>query len=195
MCPTLLIWNLVTAGSLLLQYLHTFGTLGIVDAWYKSLPLLSHSPYIYYKIILNKGNHYHGRHGKFSAARSYPLEINCNPRLRLLNNFLNKTVYKHTWLMELGNKELMKKRPEQVWSLQNSLFTRSFISNTIRPQNFDLKLVLTNKVRAAVRTGTTHARKSRRPSLGKEHALWAQVSWCERFIRHETSISKQDEQC
>lgn len=115
---------------------------------------------------MNKGNH-HGRQMKFSAASSYTLEIACDPRLRLSNNFLSETVCKQTWLMELGNKGLRQKGSEQVWSLQNSLFTRPFISNTIKPQNFDLKLVLTNKVRFAVRTGTAHARKIQWLSLGK----------------------------
>lgn len=47
--------------------------------------------------------------------------------------------------MELGNKRLRQKGPEQVWSLQNSLSNRPFVNNT------DLKLALTNKARVAVR--------------------------------------------
>lgn len=120
---------------------------------------LSHSPYIYYKIILHKDNHYHGRHRNLSAGSSYPLEITCDPSLRLPSNFLRETVYKQTWLLELGNKRLRQKGLEQVWSLQNSLSNRPFISNTVRSQNIDLKLVLTNKARVAVRTGTAHVRK------------------------------------
>lgn len=169
LCPSLLTWNLVTAGSLLLQYLHTFCTLGIVDTWCKSLQ--SHSPHIYYKIILNKGNHYHGRHRKFSAASSYPLEITCDPSLRLPSNFLRETVYKQTRLMELGNKRLRQKGPEQVWSLQNSLSNRPFVNNT------DLKLALTNKARVAVRAGTAHVGRIQWWSLGKGTASlrWTDV--------------------
>lgn len=64
-------------------------------------------------------------------ADLYPLEITCDPRLRLPNNFLTETVYKQTWLMELENKGLRQKGPEQKCSLQSSLSNRPFISNTV----------------------------------------------------------------
>lgn len=74
-------------------------------------------------------------------------------------------MYRQTWLMELGNKRLRQKGPEQVWSLQNSLSNRPFVSN------IDLKLALTNKARVAVRAGTARQKDSV-TEPGKGHSLF-----------------------